>query len=386
MTPRITQDWLTDPASQLACAVLERGGFQAYFVGGCVRNSLLGEPVADIDISTNAHPQQVIALGEAAGLSVVPTGADHGTVTVVIKGQPFEVTTFRRDIETDGRHAIVRFADTMIEDAARRDFTMNALYADRDGIVIDPLGGLPDLMARRLRFIGDPDARIREDYLRILRFFRFHAWYANPNGGIDRDGLAACADNLSGLATLSRERIGHEMLKLLAAPDPAPAVAAFASTGGLAMVVPGASTGALAVLVAIEQALGVPPAALRRLAVMTASDLTKALRLAKKQSRHLDLVSDQTVSAAELAFRHGATVAIDALLVRSALAGRFPDKAEIDEIEAAARQTFPLRAADLQPALSGPLLGAELARLEALWINSGFTLDREALLNADRQG
>ena len=200
--------------------MLEQDGAQALFVGGCVRNTLLGAPVADIDIATDALPERVMDLSAKAGLKAVPTGIDHGTVTVVSEGVPHEITTFRRDVETDGRRAVVVFSKDVAEDAARRDFTMNALYATPDGEIVDPLNGLPDLEARRVRFIGTASHRIQEDHLRSLRFFRFHAWYGDPAGGMDAEALAAIAENLEGLSVLSRERIGAEMLKLLSAQIP----------------------------------------------------------------------------------------------------------------------------------------------------------------------
>ncbi len=245
--------WLDDPATRAVCRALTGSGHQALFVGGCVRNALLGRPVADIDIATDATPEEVMALAGAAGLHPVPTGIAHGTVTVVAEGRPFEVTTFRRDVETFGRRAVVAYTRDIAEDAARRDFTMNALYAGPDGTVVDPLGGLPDLLARRVRFVGDPAARIAEDYLRILRFFRIHAWYGDPASGLDADGLAACAAAQAGLARLSRERVGAETAKLLAAADPAPAVAAMAAAGILARVLPGADATPLAALVHLER-------------------------------------------------------------------------------------------------------------------------------------
>ena len=181
---RIKEAWVNDPDTQKVCAALTDGGAQALFVGGCVRNALLGVPVSDIDIATDARPERVVQLAEKAGIKAVPTGIDHGTVTLVSGGVPHEVTTFRRDVETDGRRAKIAYSDRVEEDAARRDFTMNALYARPDGTVLDPLGGLPDLRARRVRFIGRAEDRIREDYLRSLRFFRFlpgpsrHVWPA----------------------------------------------------------------------------------------------------------------------------------------------------------------------------------------------------------------
>jgi len=222
---RITADWITNPATRAVCAALAVDGGQVLFVGGCVRNSLLGLAVADIDIATDLEPELVMKLARDAGIKAIPTGLDHGTVTLVKDGLAHEVTTFRKDIATDGRRAVVAFSTNIEEDAARRDFTMNALYARSDGTVIDPLGGMTDLVARRVRFIGQASDRIQEDYLRSLRYFRFHAWYGDAEAGFDPDALTAIAANLDGLAQLSRERVGSEMLKLLTAPDPAPSVA-----------------------------------------------------------------------------------------------------------------------------------------------------------------
>ena len=263
---RITGDWLDHPGTQALCAAMETAGHRALLVGGCVRNALLGVEVADVDLATDATPQTVSTIAEAAGFRPVPTGIDHGTVTVIAGGKPHEITTFRRDVETDGRRAVVAYSTDIQEDAQRRDFTMNALYADRHGTLIDPLGGLPDLLARRVRFVGDPETRIREDYLRILRFFRFHAAYGDPDGGIDPEGLAACAALADGLDGISRERIHAELRKLLAARDPAPAVAAMSQAGVLARVLPGADPRALAPLVHLDAAQ--PPRWLRRLAVL----------------------------------------------------------------------------------------------------------------------
>ncbi len=266
---KVSGDWLTRPGTQAVLGCLTAAGWQALAVGGCVRNSLLGVPTTDVDIATDAAPETVSELAETAGFRVVPTGIDHGTVTVIVQGVPYEVTTFRRDVATDGRRAVVAFSDRLEEDAARRDFTINALYARADGTVIDPLGGLPDLQARRVRFVGDPETRIREDYLRILRFFRFHAWYGDPEGGLDAEGLAACAALSAGIETLSRERLGAEMRKLLSAPDPS-RVAAMAQAGVLLRVLPGADPTALAPLVHLEGARA--PDWTRRLAVLGGED------------------------------------------------------------------------------------------------------------------
>jgi len=236
-------------------------------------------------------------LAEAAGLKPVPTGIDHGTVTVVSDGKPHEVTTFREDVDTFGRHAEVAFGSDLQADARRRDFTMNALYAQPDGTVIDPLGGMDDLAARRVRFIGDAAARIAEDYLRILRFFRFHAHYGDPASGLDADALAACAANLDGLDGLSRERVGAEMRKLLSAPDPAPAAAAMQAAGVLAIVLPGADTRALAPLVHLEDRTTTPPDAIRRLAALGGADVAERLRLSRAEAKRLARLAEAGAAA-----------------------------------------------------------------------------------------
>jgi poly(A) polymerase len=381
---RIVADWLTAPATKAVCDMLTVAGHQAWFVGGCVRNALLGVLVADYDISTDALPDRVIGLAKAAGLRAVPTGFDHGTVTVVAENVAFEVTTFRRDVRTDGRRAVVAFADTIHEDALRRDFTINALYATPDGKIADPLGGLGDLETRRIRFIEDADLRIREDYLRILRFFRFHAWYGDPKGGIDAEGLAACAANIDGLASLSRERVGHEMLKLLAAPDPAPALASMAAAGVLNAVLPGATANLLPVVVHLEAEHGVGPDPIRRLASLGGEGSAKLLRLSGAKSDKLaaliDAVSDQ-MRAGELGYRLGSDLAISALLLRAATAGGENLPSQIEKAKYGAAEVFPIKAADLMPKLQGPALGAAIRDLERRWIASDFTLDRAGLLS-----
>ena len=233
------QPWLEASATRAVMTALEAAGGPgcARFVGGCVRNSLLGQPVDDIDIATLLTPDRTMAALKTAGLKAVPTGVEHGTVTGVSERRPYEITTLRRDVETDGRRAVVAFTQDWAEDAARRDFRLNALYADAEGRVFDPTGGgLADAAAGRIVFVGQAETRIREDYLRILRFFRFYAWYGR--GAPDAAGLAACAALKDGMAQLSAERVSKELLKLLAAPDPRPAVRAMNETGVLVQVLP----------------------------------------------------------------------------------------------------------------------------------------------------
>ena len=379
---RIAGDWLAQPGTQALCGALEAAGYRALFVGGCVRNALLGVSVADVDIATDARPETVTRLAEAAGLRVVPTGIEHGTVTVIAGGVPHEVTTFRRDVETDGRRAVVAFADDVTEDAARRDFTMNALYADLRGNVIDPLGGLPDLVARRLRFVGDAHQRIREDYLRILRFFRFHAHYGDPDQGMDAEALAASAELAEGVDGLSRERIGSEIRKLIAAPDPAPAVAAMAQAGVLARVLPGSDPRALAPLVHLES--GLPPRWQRRLAALGGQEVEERLRLSRADAAVLAALRDAVGrgwSPAALGWKLGAEGGRDAVLLRAALLeSPLPTDWQTDVARGAA-SVMPVTAIDLMPDLQGAALGARLKEIEARWLASDLRLTRADFLD-----
>ena len=308
---RVTGTWLESAHTQQVMRLLTDAGHQAFAVGGCVRNALLGVPVMDIDISTDAHPQVVMALAGAAGLKAVPTGIDHGTVTVVTEHEGFEITTFRADVETDGRRAVVRYSQDVREDALRRDFTMNALYADANGTLHDPLQGLPDLQARRIRFIEDADRRIREDYLRILRFFRFSAWYGDPDAGFDAAALAAIADNLDGLSSLSRERVGSELVKLLSAPNPAPALGVMAQCGVLNALLPGTEAIFVAPLVHLEGVHSLRPEPMRRLAVLGVID-PKALRLSKAHIRAFELKQSLISDSASAARSTNASKAVSA--------------------------------------------------------------------------
>ena len=373
---RIPDQIMADPGLIRVMQALHAQGDHAFLVGGVVRNALLGQPVDDIDIATDATPDRVIALAEAAGLRAVPTGIDHGTVTLVHDGRGYEVTTFRRDVETDGRYAVVAFTKDMAQDAARRDFTMNALYADADGQVIDPIGGLPDLQARRLRFVGDPGQRIREDYLRILRFFRFFARYGQH---ADPDAVAACAAHRDGLSGIARERIGAEMRKLLAAPDPAPSVALMADTGVLDLLLPGANPAALQALLAQEGDL--PPSWPRRLAALHA-DPAAALRLSKTETKNqaaLQTARREDWSLDRAAYRLGPRIARDHAILMAAQGKVLPPDWQA-QVQQAADAHFPLKAADL-PDLQGPALGHALKTAEAAWIASGFALPAPALID-----
>lgn len=379
---QLTGGWIRDERSQAVCAMLTGAGYQALFVGGCVRDGLLNVAVGDIDIATDARPQDVIRLAGEAGFRCLPTGIDHGTVTIIARGRPHEITTFRRDVKTDGRHAEIVFGNDVAQDAGRRDFTMNALYADARGNVIDPLGGLPDLQAGRVCFIGDAQTRIREDYLRILRFFRFHAWYGDPAAGLDADALAAIAGNRDGLSRLSRERVGLEMLKLLGAADPAASLAAMRAAGVLNCILPGATIDAIGLLVHFETEAALPPDPIRRLALIGGESVQDNLRLSNAQTGRysaLRAAAQDPFTLHELGYRFGAVRASDIVLLRAAwLETPPPDMIRILRHAETAR--FPVRAADLMPAYTGAALGQRLRELEQRWIDSEFQLTRAELL------
>lgn len=380
---RIKAEWLRFNGPRAIFNLLEQAGYKAYFVGGCVRNALLDKTIADIDMATDALPETVMELATDNGLRVFPTGIEHGTITFLIDTQTIEVTTFRKDTKTDGRRAIVTFSTAMEDDAKRRDFTMNALYASPDGTILDPLHGLNDLQAGRVRFIENPTDRIREDYLRILRFFRFHALYGNPDAGIDPDALSACAKNVDGIDGLSKERIGHEMRKLLAADDPAPSLAAMAQTGVLAQVIAGSDHHSIAPLVHLESTFDLTPNWMRRLLALGGQDIKNALRLSKQEARLLGEMRNVMSSAYTprvTAYKLGYDAALDTMLVLSAHLGNPLPVGLHEELSVGANAKFPITSNDLAHRFSGPALGAELKRLETDWIGSNLVLSKNELL------
>lgn len=315
-------DWRERPGLEALTEALGAGEGMCRFVGGAVRDTLLGIPVADIDLATTLDPDAVMERLRAAGIRVVPTGLQHGTVTAVLDSGPVEVTTLRRDVSTDGRHATVAFTDDWREDAARRDFTINALYADpRTGALFDYFGGLDDLAARRVRFIGDPLRRIAEDHLRILRFFRFLARFGDAP---DAEGLAACTARARDLMALSRERIRDELLKLLVAPGAVEVVQLMCVHGIFDPVLPEVTGwAALARAVEREALVGAVPDSIRRLAALLATDPAQAdligarLKLSNAQRKRLMLASagDGTGEPRALAYRIGRESAEDRLLL-----------------------------------------------------------------------
>jgi poly(A) polymerase len=389
--------WLTGGALGKLMAVLDGEGEEARVVGGAVRNVLIGQAPSEVDVATTALPPEVVRRAEAAGFKAVPTGIEHGTITVVVDHQPFEVTTLREDVETFGRHAVVRFGRDWRADAARRDFTINALSLSRDGVVHDYVGGLADLAVRRVRFIGQASARIAEDYLRILRFFRFHAAYGV--GLPDPEGLRACVAARDWLERLSRERVRMEMSKLLVAIHAVPTLAVMAESGLLDPVLGGVPyLAGMGNMTKVEAACGLAPDPVRRLAalgVMVVEDaecLWQRLRLSNAEHERLAAMADgwwrvtaDEAAARVLLYRLGPEYYVDRVLLawaRSDASATDPAwRATATLAERWVAPVFPIKAVDLMARgiAKGPRLGAALAAAEAAWIAQGFPHDKAAL-------
>ncbi|MBZ9672050.1 CCA tRNA nucleotidyltransferase [Mesorhizobium sp. ES1-3] len=401
--------WLSDKHLQRLLGVLTEGGEEARIAGGAVRNVLMDQPVTDIDIATSCLPQETIRRAVAEGFKAVPTGIEHGTITVVAGGKPYEITTLRADVETDGRRARVSFGRDWKLDAERRDFTINALYAEADGRVVDLVGGIADIKARRLRFIGEPEARIREDYLRILRFFRFFAWYGD--GRPDAEGLKACARLKEGLGQLSAERIWSELKKLLSAADPSRALLWMRQAGVLTAALPESEKwgiDAIHGLTKAEKDLGWAVDPMLRLEAIVPPDAARMKTLAER-------LRFSTAEADRL-LHWALTTAVEPKTTEGELAKKlyrghrqgFVDRLRLSLAAARVRAVednnallqaggfsrllafalkwekpvFPLKGADLTAlgATPGPKLGEILKNLEAEWVDAGFAPDRDTLM------
>ena len=396
-------DWLADQLLQRVLAALTAEGGEARVAGGAVRNALLDEPVSDIDVATTETPTRVMDLARRAELVVHPTGLDHGTVTVVSKEgtrtRAFEVTTLRIDVEAYGRHAQVAFTDDWTADARRRDFTMNALYCDGSGALLDPVGGYRDLVKRRVRFVGEPEARIREDFLRILRFFRFQARYGH--GAPDRRGLAACVALQEGLGRLSSERVRQEMLKLLVAPGAVPVLRVMAETGIAGRVLATAhDVSRLSRMADIDVSQGLEPDSVLRLAAIglestqDAATLRQALRLSNVEYNRLQHLAQSVLPTPALRanerrivlYQTGPQGFRDAVRFAWAIDhGRFAAEAwaellKLPELWSVPR--FPVSGADLasRGVPAGPEMGRLLGRLEDWWMAAGFPADKNEVL------
>lgn len=409
MTSVAGEAWFSKPALKRIFDLLNTDGGEVRVVGGAVRNSLMGLGASDIDMATTLLPQEVMARAEAAGIKAVATGIDHGTVTLVIDGKPFEITTLRRDVETNGRHAEVAFGTDWKVDAERRDLTINALYADVSGAVIDLVGGLPDIESRTVRFIGEAEKRVAEDYLRVLRFFRFFAWYGS--GRPDADGLRACARARSKLSGLSAERVWGETKKLLSADDPGRALLWMRQAGVLTEVLPETEKwgiDAIPGLVGAERAFGWKPDPLLRLAAIVPPDterlteMAKRLRLSKAEAAFFASWANAPAIPATIA-----DTAFDRMLYRSGAAGLatrlklalavarqktendpslLPEVARLKRLlaraEAWQRPVLPVSGADVLEAgvAAGPRVRELLQKLEEGWIEGNFNADRATLI------
>jgi poly(A) polymerase len=394
----IDAPWLKSGAAARVLALLNGDGEEARVVGGAVRNALLKIPTGDIDIATTALPDEVVRRAKAAGIKCVPTGIEHGTVTLVVDAQPFEVTTLREDTETYGRKAKVAFGRDWVRDAERRDFTINGLSVDATGLVHDHVGGLADIEARQVRFIGDAAQRIAEDYLRILRFFRMHAAYGA--GAPDRAGYLACIAGRAGLSSLSAERVRMEMLKLLVADGAEGAVTAMADAGLLLTIVGGVTyTGPYAAMISAERALGLAPDPVRRLAALAvavtedAKRVAARLRLSNAETKVLDsmghrwwrLAGMDELRARQRLYRLGEEQYRDRLMLAWARSGEsveddyWREFAELPQRWTAPK--FPLRAADFisRGIAEGPALGHVLTLAEDAWLAEDFPLAPAAL-------
>ena len=390
--------WLKSGPASRVLELLNADGEEARVVGGAVRNALLDRPIGDVDIATTALPEEVIRRARAAGIKSVPTGLDHGTVTLVVEAKPFEVTTLREDTETFGRKAKVAFGRDWARDAERRDFTINGLSVDATGCVHDYVGGVEDIAARRVRFIGEADKRIAEDYLRILRFFRIHAAYGT--GLPDRAGYLACIGGRAGLANLSAERIRVEILKLMVADGAAASVNAMVEGGLLLPIFGGvAYTGPFAALISIEHTLGLTPDPIRRLAALAvavtedARRVASRLRLTNAETKTLDsmghrwwrLAGMDEARARRRLYRLGEERYRDRLILAWARSGGRGDDSSWRELAGLPQRwtapKFPLKAADFlaRGVAQGPELGRALALAEDAWLAAEFPLEQSSL-------
>jgi len=409
MTSIAAETWFSAPALRRVFDLLNADGGEVRIVGGAVRNSLMGLAVGDIDMATTLMPEEVVRRAGDAGIKAVPTGIGHGTVTLVIDREPFEVTTLRRDVETDGRHAEVAFGTDWTVDAARRDLTINALYADANGEVIDLVGGMVDIDTRMVRFIGDAEARVAEDYLRVLRFFRFFAYYGS--GRPDADGLRACARAKSKLSTLSAERVWSETKKLLSARDPGRALLWMRQAGVLTEILPETEKwgiDAIPALVSAEAAFQWQPDPLLRLAAIVPPDAERLaamagrLRLSKIEAGHLldwakspplaDTIADTAFD--RLLYWNGTTGIVPRLkLMLASLRAKtdsdptlLSQMAKLQRLMSRAadwkKPTFPLSGADVLQTgvLAGPRVGEVLSALEKQWVDGNFHADRATLV------
>jgi poly(A) polymerase len=381
---KLKNNWLNQPSAQCLSKAFKNYGHQALFVGGCVRNSILKVPVTDIDMATDALPETIIRISKENNFKFIPTGLTHGTITIIIDKIAYQITTFRSDIANDGRHAKVEFTTSLLLDASRRDLTINALYCDINGKIIDPLNVLKDLNNRIIKFIGDPNKRIAEDYLRILRFFRFQAIYGNELLEINLPALNACQEHKSKLATLSKERTTSELRKLFSSNNPTRTIIKMIDTGILNQLFESCSVNSFVSYIKAEKKYKIKINWIGRLLSLQGSNIEEVLTLTRRELKMIKYTKKaikQNMPIFEFSYYNGMEYGIMYLLLQHGMKKTILNKISINKVSSIVTRKFPVTAKDLMPKLKGKKLGDELKKLESQWIKSDFTLNKNQLLS-----
>ena len=375
--------WLRNPSAQKLSKLYKNFGYQVLFVGGCVRNTILKMPVTDIDLATDAQPEEIIKIAKENNIRFVPTGLAHGTITLMIDNKNYQITTFRTDFDHDGRYAKVEFTESLLLDASRRDLTINALYCNHVGEVIDPLNGLDDIKKQKIKFIGNPNERIKEDNLRILRFFRFQAIYGNKNLEIDSIALEACHNHKSKLAALSKERITSELRKILSAPNPLEVIIKMNETGVLNELFQKVSIDSLEAYLKTEEKFKININWLGRLLSLQVTQEEESLKLTRCEFKFLKQTKsaiENQIHVLEFSYYNGVENGKIYSILQNFRHNIILSKNLLNQINSLATKKFPITAKDLMPEISGKKLGEALRSLEDRWIKSNFTLSKKDLL------
>lgn len=375
--------WLRNPSAQKLSKLYKSFGYQVLFVGGCVRNTILKMPVTDIDLATDAQPEEIIKIAKENNIRFVPTGLAHGTITLIIDNKNYQITTFRTDFDHDGRYAKVEFTESLLLDASRRDLTINALYCNHVGEVIDPLNGLDDIKKQKIKFIGNPNERIKEDNLRILRFFRFQAIYGNKNLEIDSIALEACHNHKSKLAALSKERITSELRKILSAPNPLEVIIKMNETGVLNELFQNVSIDSLEAYLKTEEKFKININWLGRLLSLQVTQEEESLKLTRCEFKFLKQTKsaiENQIHVLEFSYYNGVENGKIYSILQNFRHNIILSKNLLNQINSLATKKFPITAKDLMPEISGKKLGEALRSLEDRWIKSNFTLSKKDLL------
>ena len=375
--------WLRNPSAQKLSKLYKNFGYQVLFVGGCVRNTILKMPVTDIDLATDAQPEEIIKIAKENNIRFVPTGLAHGTITLIIDNKNYQITTFRTDFDHDGRYAKVEFTESLLLDASRRDLTINALYCNHVGEVIDPLNGLDDIKKQKIKFIGNPNERIKEDNLRILRFFRFQAIYGNKNLEIDSIALEACHNHKSKLAALSKERITSELRKILSAPNPLEVIIKMNETGVLNELFQNVSIDSLEAYLKTEEKFKININWLGRLLSLQVTQEEESLKLTRCEFKFLKQTKsaiENQIHVLEFSYYNGVENGKIYSILQNFRHNIILSKNLLNQINSLATKKFPITAKDLMPEISGKKLGEALRSLEDRWIKSNFTLSKKELL------